>query len=152
MKSILIAAGLMFGALLPMAHAAEVAPEFRADILKLITLTKADELAYQVMSNMIHDFQKKLPNVPEDFWKKFVDGKDQHVQAFKEITLSVYARHLSADDIKGLIAFYSSPLGQKLIDKLPVITQESMQLGQVWGQKFAERIIGELRKAGYLGA
>ena len=152
MKSILIAAGLWFGLLLPTANAADIAPEFRADILKLISLTKADELAYQVMTNMIQDFQRRLPNVPEDFWKKFVDGKDQHVQAFKEITLSVYAKHLSADDIKGLIAFYSSPLGQKLIEKLPAITQESMQLGQVWGQKFAEKIIGELRKAGYIGA
>lgn len=152
MRSILIAAGLWLGLLIPTVQAADIAPEFRADILKLINLTKADELAYQVMTNMIQDFQRRLPNVPEDFWKKFIDGKDQHVQAFKEITLSVYAKNLTAEDIKGLIVFYSSPLGQKLIDKLPAITQESMQLGQVWGQKYAEKIIAELRKAGYLGA
>ena len=152
MRTSLIAAGLWLGLLWSCAQAAEIAPEFRADILKLISLTKADELAVQVMSNMIQDFQRRLPNVPADFWSKFLEGKEQHVQAFKEITISVYAKHLSQEDIRGLITFYSSPLGQKLVDKLPTITLESMQMGQVWGQKFAEKIITDLKKAGYLGA
>jgi hypothetical protein len=40
----------------------------------------------------------------------------------------IYQRHLSKDDVEGLIAFYSSPAGQHLLDAQPVIAQEYMPL------------------------
>lgn len=39
---------------------------------------------------------------------------------------AIYQRHLSKDDVDGLIAFYSSPAGQHLLDAQPVIAQEFM--------------------------
>jgi hypothetical protein len=41
---------------------------------------------------------------------------------------SIYQRHLSKDDVDGLIAFYSSAPGQHLLDAQPVIAQEYMPL------------------------
>lgn len=38
----------------------------------------------------------------------------------------IYQKHLSKDDVEGLIAFYSSPAGQHLLDAQPVIAQEYM--------------------------
>jgi hypothetical protein len=49
---------------------------------------------------------------------------------------AIYQRHLSKDDVEGLIAFYSSAPGQHLLDAQPVISQEYMPL--VMG-KVAER-------------
>jgi hypothetical protein len=50
--------------------------------------------------------------------------------------ITIYQRHLSKDDVDGLIAFYSSAPGQHLLDAQPVISQEFMPL--VMG-KVAER-------------
>ena len=40
----------------------------------------------------------------------------------------IYQKHLSKDDVDGLITFYSSPAGQHLLDAQPVIAQEYMPL------------------------
>lgn len=40
----------------------------------------------------------------------------------------IYQKHLSKDDVEGLIAFYSSPAGQHLLDAQPVIAQEYMPM------------------------
>jgi hypothetical protein len=50
--------------------------------------------------------------------------------------ITIYQRHLSKDDVDGLIAFYNSAPGQHLLDAQPVISQEYMPL--VMG-KVAER-------------
>jgi hypothetical protein len=41
---------------------------------------------------------------------------------------AIYQRHLSKDDVDGMIAFYSAPAGQHLLDAQPVIAQEYMPL------------------------
>lgn len=48
----------------------------------------------------------------------------------------IYQRHLSKDDVDGLITFYGSPAGQHLLDAQPAIAQEFMPM--VMG-KVAER-------------
>jgi len=49
---------------------------------------------------------------------------------------AVYQRHLSKDDVDGLIAFYSSPAGQHLLDAQPLIAKEFMPMVM---SKVAER-------------
>jgi len=65
----------------------------------------------------------------------------------------VYARNFTAAELQQVSAFYRSPVGQKFLEKMPTITQESMQAGQKWGQTVAGemrgRIIEELRKRGH---
>jgi uncharacterized protein len=39
---------------------------------------------------------------------------------------AIYQRHLTKDDVDGMIAFYNSPAGQHLLDAQPVIAQELM--------------------------
>ena len=39
----------------------------------------------------------------------------------------VYQRHLTRSDVKALIAFYSSPVGQKLRREQPAMMRESME-------------------------
>lgn len=65
----------------------------------------------------------------------------------------VYARNLTIDEMKQLADFYRSPVGQTFLKKMPVIVQESMVLGQRFGEEAAgelhDRMIEELRKRGY---
>jgi len=63
-----------------------------------------------------------------------------------------YSRNFSSEDLLALIAFYKTPAGQKLLQKLPTVTQELMLVGGKFGQSVAEdmrkRMIEELRKKG----
>jgi uncharacterized protein len=40
----------------------------------------------------------------------------------------IYQKHLSKDDVEGLVTFYGSPAGQHLLDAQPVIAQEYMPM------------------------
>ena len=66
---------------------------------------------------------------------------------------ALYARNFSVEELREVVAFYRGPTGQKFIQKLPLITQESMVIGQRFGQSIAaelrSRIVDELRKRGH---
>jgi hypothetical protein len=62
----------------------------------------------------------------------------------KELTnaiVEVWASNFTVEDLKGLIDFYSTPLGKRLIATLPAITQQGMQAGQAWGRQIYQASI-----------
>lgn len=130
----------------------QVDPKFIDDIRALIKLTGADEIGYELMSSVVGQFKEALPEVPDGIWDDLLADKQSLVDAMNQITIDVYVKHLTHEDIKGLIAFYSSPLGEKLIRTLPAINQENLRLGQKWGHEYAKRIQAQLERAGYLNA
>jgi hypothetical protein len=72
---------------------------------------------------------------------------------FAEAVALVYAHHLTADELKQLTAFYRSPIGQRFLEQMPLIVQESLTAGQKFGQEVAgelrEHMLEELRKRGH---
>jgi len=66
-----------------------------------------------------------------------------------EMLAPVYKKHLSEDDLDKIIQFYNTPVGKKLAEATPAITQESMQVGQQWGMKVGQIVADKLEKAGY---
>jgi hypothetical protein len=60
--------------------------------------------------------------------------------------IPIYQRHLTKGDIEGLVAFYSTPTGQKLLKELPEISKEGMQVAIPIAQKLvrdAERRVDD---------
>ncbi len=45
-------------------------------------------------------------------------------------TVPIYARNFSADELKQVTAFYRSPVGAKMLAKMPQLMGEGMQVGQ----------------------
>ena len=58
---------------------------------------------------------------------------------------NVYANEFSEQELKDLVTFYKSPLGQKLLSSEPRAIQFSMAYMNAWAQNFAEVINGEFR-------
>jgi len=52
------------------------------------------------------------------------------------------------DEVKQLIAFYTSPLGLKLVDGTTKIAKESMQIAKPWGMSLAGKIQSYLAETG----
>jgi hypothetical protein len=57
----------------------------------------------------------------------------------------VYANEFTEQELQGLVTFYKSPLGQKLLATEPRAIQFSMSYMNQWAQAFAETINGQFR-------
>jgi hypothetical protein len=52
----------------------------------------------------------------------------------------IYDQHFTHAEIRQMISFYESPLGRKISATLPQIQQESLDVGQQWGERLGERL------------
>ena len=81
-----------------------------------------------------------------------LDGMSSRVGEFTDQMASVYAHNFTPDEMRQMVVFYRGPVGQKFLEKMPIVMQESMSLGQAFGQKVAgelqSRMIEELQKKG----
>jgi uncharacterized protein len=57
----------------------------------------------------------------------------------------IYANEFTEQELKDLVTFYKSPLGQKLLASEPRAIQFSMSYMNQWAQNFAEIVNGEFR-------
>ncbi len=63
-----------------------------------------------------------------------------------DILVPIYTKHLSADELRGIIDFYESPVGKKLAEKTPFITQESMQSAGQWGMQLGQKVMERIEE------
>jgi len=72
---------------------------------------------------------------------------------FNEMAIDIYHKYFTHDDVKGLIAFYQTDLGKKTINVQQNIVQESIKIGQKWGQSLEpliqERISKRFKEEGF---
>lgn len=70
-----------------------------------------------------------------------------------DILAAAYASHFTEDELKQALAFYKTPVGQKLVADRPAIVQQAVQSIQQWGAKVnaeaMDRIRAEMKKKGY---
>jgi hypothetical protein len=57
----------------------------------------------------------------------------------------IYAQHFTEQELKELIAFYKTPLGQKMLKEEPVAVEASLKRAQDWSNAFAEVVLGRFR-------
>jgi len=119
----------------------------KQDIRKLLKLTGADKIAKQMVSEMVKMQRRASPGVPAEFWDEF--EKDAKPQDLLELSVPSYAKHLTHEEIKGLIKFYKSPLGKRLVEVQPMIVQESMIAGQKWGMKIGREAAEKMKAGGF---
>jgi hypothetical protein len=68
---------------------------------------------------------------------RFADSlfRDMPVDEMIDAMVPIYQKHLTKEDLEGILAFYSSPLGQKLQREQPAMMQEGMQAGGEIGRR-----------------
>ncbi len=97
-------------------------------------MTKMVDAMAKPMHQMMHDqYEKDKDKLPVDFEARMNKVMDDSLKSFPwdEILQSmvpVYQKHFTKGDVDHLVAFYSTPTGQKLIREMPAITAEAMQV------------------------
>ncbi|MGF1601290.1 MAG: DUF2059 domain-containing protein [Thermosynechococcaceae cyanobacterium] len=123
---------------------------------ELLTLTKQRQNSAQITEAMLVQTETILPQFIADTLAQTTDLKDKDAAAFKDkvtelstrlakryrellpqrvdvgevsaqITSALYAKYYTEADLKGLITFYQTPLGQKTIEITPQLSAEALQ-------------------------
>jgi hypothetical protein len=60
--------------------------------------------------------------------------------------IAIYDKHFTDEEIKGLLQFYGSPLGQKVASEMPKIGRETQAFIRAAGAKAAKDSLAELKQ------
>ena len=120
----------------------QIDPVKAADIAKLIEISGAAELSTQMIADMGKnlrplmmsslppgDYRERLLDL---FFAKFQSKVDANV--IKTLAVPIYDKYFTDDEIKGLTAYYSTPLGKKTLSVMPKLVSELQENGRKWGE------------------
>lgn len=118
-----------------------------ADIKQLMDVAGIKAIMIQMMDSMgdnvrplltsalpAGEYREKLVDL---FFVKFKSKAD--AQQLLDSIVPLYDKYLSGEEIKGLIKFYQTPLGQKTIQVMPKLMAESEQIGHKWGEELGRQ-------------
>ena len=152
---------IVLGLLCPAIYAAD-APPSDTSLNQLLEITHAhkvlDATIAQMDTMMKNVFQQVTAGRPASpqLEKIFEKAQAEVVSMCKEdltwekmepMYLRIYRKSLSQSDVDGMIAFYKTPAGQAVINKMPLILQNTMaEVSQMMGPRMqrAERMQQDL--------
>jgi hypothetical protein len=99
-------------------------------------------LVVQVMDGMEKSIKPLMASSlpPGEYREKLIDlffakfHSKAVPQQLLDMAVPAYDRYYTHEEIKGLIQFYETPLGQKMISVLPKLTGELQDAGRKWGE------------------
>jgi hypothetical protein len=124
---------------------------FRAPVEKLLLLMKQDQLVNQMFDQMkpvlAQQFQQmNLTEKQSAMVNKYYDQVFEVMKAemswekIKDDFIQIYMAVFTEEEIQELIVFYQSPIGRKLVEKQPLLLQQSMALSQKYIQNILPKI------------
>jgi uncharacterized protein len=139
MKHLLIAIVCVISSAVGVAQTGDQ-PASRDDVILLLQTMHSHDLMQKVlaaqssgMRQLLHDqIMQDKGAVPADFETRFTKVmedliKGMPVDEITEAMIPSYQKHFTHNDIGAMNAFYSSPVGQKVLGELPAVMQEGMQ-------------------------
>ena len=127
-------------------------PAKEAHIRQLLDVTGAKTMMMQQMGSMESTLKPLLANSlpPGEYRAKLIElfFEKFHAKAdtgtLVDLIVPIYDKYLSDEDIMGMIQFYSTPLGKKVIEVLPKLAGESQQTGRQWGEQLGRQTMIEV--------
>jgi Spy/CpxP family protein refolding chaperone len=127
-------------------------PAKEKDIRRLLEMTGAKQrmsLTIDGMEKSVRPLmERSLPpgdyrdKLIEAFFARFHSKLDLEQQL--DLAVPLYDKAFSDEEIKGLIAFYETPLGRKLASTSPQLTSEMMEAGRKWGEQLGRTTMAEV--------
>jgi hypothetical protein len=132
------------------AGAQSPSPEAMAAARDLIAVSRAADQFKTILPLIAQQLKPAIvqgrPEVERDYDKimpVMTDLALKHIDSVIDDMAGIYASNFSAEEMRQVTAFYRTPVGQTFLNKVPVILEQSMALGQ----KFAQTLLQEFQKA-----
>ena len=128
-------------------------PAKEADIRSLMELVGARDTVQEATNRSTEQIRESLiATVPDNergqqFVNSFVSDYKKKFRAedVTERMVTIYDKHFTADEIKGLLQFYGSPLGQKMAAEMPKIATETLAANRAEGTRVAREVLQDLQ-------
>jgi hypothetical protein len=92
-----------------------------------------------LQSNFV--WAKDINEIAANIAKEDAPRVDELVDA----TARYYASHFTEAELKNILAFYQSPLGQKMMIEEPKAVDESMAYAGAWGDSLSNEVLNKMR-------
>lgn len=133
---------------------AAIDPDKEADIRSLMELVGARDMVQDGISTSTEQYREKLlATVPNNekglaFINAFAHAyqKKMDIDKISDQLVGVYDKHFTDDEIKGLLQFYGSPIGQKVAAEMPKIAREIQATSRAAGAKAAKEALQALKE------
>ena len=103
------------------------------------TLINTSKLGFAPFFN-----QLRTKGIPEEAIQELMEVSDIYFRQvasdsdLKKEMAGIYEENFTKDELKNLVAFYKSPLGQKSLQVLPEMTHAGGNLGKKYAEKYSE--------------
>jgi hypothetical protein len=123
-----------------LAQTADTDAATKDDVIVYLRTMRSHDLMQRTMEVQFQSIQQLMKDqivqdkgsVPPEFnalMKKWMDDlrKGMPADEIIDAMIPAYQNHFTRGDIQAMNAFYSSPVGQKVLEQLPAVMQEGMQ-------------------------
>ncbi|MGA8271949.1 MAG: DUF2059 domain-containing protein [Candidatus Sulfotelmatobacter sp.] len=131
----------------------------REDILKLFDVMHIRDQMRQVMDQVVkqmksmnHEQIRKRDPGATDAQIARLDSMSDHLlrnmplDGMLDDMIPVYQKHLTKGDVDAMVAFYSTPTGQKILGQMPAMAAEGMQAMQPRLRKMMDETTDKIEK------
>jgi hypothetical protein len=107
-----------------------------------------DPLVRGVIESVKNSFVPTNPNLTRELndvaatLHKELDGKGSEVL---EQMARAYATRFTEQELKDLLVFYKTPLGQKIVREEPNAIEDGLKRAQQWADAFADTVMARMR-------
>jgi len=125
------------------------------ELMKVIQLTKMIDSSFsqvEQFSEQMVSSQNLSPSQMEAVKKQIKSSMAETMKTVKtmdweKMFSDIYAKVFTKEELSGLIKFYKSPLGKKLLKKQPELMQETMQKVQMEMTKIMPKLQQDIQEA-----
>jgi uncharacterized protein len=156
LAAVMIAWPLLAGAAL----AQQPTPAALASAKELVTLKGGSQMFEPVLTRMIDQTKAALlqtnPQLSKDLNDVAVTVRAEFIPRAGDLANEAarqYAQRFSDAELKELVTFYKSPVGQKMLVQEPQVLDQTFTFAETWGPRVAEEVMNryrtEMKKKGH---
>jgi hypothetical protein len=136
----------------PAAQAQKVTPAAMLTAGQIVKVTGATDLFNPLIAGVVEQakvlFLQQNPALSKDVNEIAAKMRADLAPRMVEISSDVarnYATQFTEQELKDLLVFYQSPLGQKTLKVQPQIVDASLKFAQDWANKLSEEVVEKMR-------
>jgi hypothetical protein len=129
-------------------------PDAMTAARSLVTTMKLPEQYRALLPGILLGLRRQLtqdrPEIEADYEAMAPMIADAYAPYYNKMIddiAAVYAKNFTVDEMRAIEAFYHQPVGQKLLEKAPVLALQSNQVGQDASHKAADDLRARLTEA-----
>jgi hypothetical protein len=123
-----------------------ISPEKKTAIFRLLDAMGQKAVAETISMDVIGRYRSMVTEVDSTYWDRYQQNLDY--KEFYELSVFIYDKYFTLEDIQALTAFYESSVGVKLSKNLEFINSELFNIQSMYANKLYESIVEKLRADG----